>query len=227
MNYSRTFRYPASGFLEGLNKNQREAILAAGTLQRFRANCVVTRQGQPADHLFMLAKGSARFFYITKAGKKVIILWLTPGQIFGGRSLLLSASTNLASAETVEESLVMVWNRRTMRGLAAQYPRLLDNAILIACDFLTIQLGRFLLTSQNARERLLHVLTTLASRTGREASYGIELDVTNEELAQAANVTPFTVSRLLSELQREGALKKRRGKVLLPTAHKFTRTLLV
>ena len=166
MNYSRAFRWPASGFLEGLDKNQRESILATGTLRRFRANSVVTHQGQPADRLFMLAKGSARFFYTTQEGKKHIILWLTPGQIFGGRSLLLAPSTNLASAEAVKESLVMVWSRHTMRRLATRYPRLLDNAILIACDFLTSQLGSFVLTGHKARERLLQVLITLAPAEG-------------------------------------------------------------
>jgi CRP-like cAMP-binding protein len=120
----------------------------------------------------------------------------------------------------------MVWSRRTMRGLAARYP-LLDNAILIASDFLTIQLDRVVSTSHNARRRLLQVLTTLAPRIGREVCYGIELDVTNEELPDAANITLFTTSRLLSELQREGILKKRRGKVLLHSAYKFTRTPLV
>jgi CRP/FNR family transcriptional regulator, cyclic AMP receptor protein len=215
------FPWPASGFLAGLDKNEHESILAAGTLRRFRANSVVTHQGQPADHLFMLAKGSARFFYITGDGKKHTILWLTPGQILGGRSLLLAPSTNLASAETVKESLVIAWSRRTMRGLAERHPRLLDNAILIANDFLTSQLGSFISTRQNARHRLLQVLTTLAPRIGREVSNGIELDVTNVELADAANITQFTASRLLRELQREGTIKKSRGKVLLPRRSKI------
>jgi len=43
----------------------------------------------------------------------------------------------------------------------------------------------------------------------------MELDVTNEELAEAANVTPFTASRLISQWQRRGALVKTRGKILL------------
>ena len=221
MDYSSAFRWPTSGLLEGLHKSQRESIVAAGALRRFRANTVVTQQGQPADRLFMLAKGSARFFYITQEGKKHIILWLTPGQIFGARSLLLTPSTNLASAETVKESLVMVWTRRTMRGLAGRYPRLLDNGIRIACDFLTSQLDSYVSTGLNARQRFLQVLTTLASRIGREVSSGIELDVTNVELAEAANVTHFTASRVLGELQRDGTIKKRRGKVLLPSAYKI------
>jgi hypothetical protein len=34
-------------------------------------------------------------------------------------------------------------------------------------------------------------------------------------LANAANVTPFTASRLISAWQRSGAVKKSRGKLLL------------
>jgi CRP-like cAMP-binding protein len=43
----------------------------------------------------------------------------------------------------------------------------------------------------------------------------IEFDVTNEELASAANITPFTASRLLSKWQTSRAVVKRRGKILL------------
>jgi len=37
---------------------------------------------------------------------------------------------------------------------------------------------------------------------------GVEFDVTNEDLARAANVTIFTVCRLMSEWQRTGGVVK-------------------
>jgi CRP-like cAMP-binding protein len=164
----------------------------------------------------MLAKGRARFFYITEQGKKLILLWLTPGEIFGARSLLFTPSTYLVSSESVKDSWVLEWKRSTIRRLAEKYPKLLDNVILVASDFLASHLATYVvLTSHNARQRLVHVLTTLAPRIGVEVADGIQLDVTNEELADAANVTLFTASRLLSELQRKGVLEKKRGKVLL------------
>jgi CRP-like cAMP-binding protein len=42
-----------------------------------------------------------------------------------------------------------------------------------------------------------------------------QVNVTNEELASAENVTIFTASRLLSEWQRNGAIVKSRGNILL------------
>jgi hypothetical protein len=114
-----------SRLLEGLAKPERKSILAAATLQRFYANSVVTNQGQPADHLFLLTKGRARFFSITEEGKKLILLWLPPGEIFGGRTILPVPSSYLASTEAVKESWALMWDRNTIRGLAARYPRLL------------------------------------------------------------------------------------------------------
>jgi len=66
-----------------------------------------------------------------------------------------------------------------------------------------------------APERLAHVLTSLASGIGQKVAEGVELNIRNEELANEANVTLFTTSRLLSEWQRRGMLLKGRGKILL------------
>ena len=69
--------------------------------------------------------------------------------------------------------------------------------------------------SYTARQRLAEVLITLARTVGQETTSGVTLDITNEELADAANVTVFTASRLISEWQRTRVLVKRRGKILL------------
>jgi CRP/FNR family transcriptional regulator, nitrogen oxide reductase regulator len=44
---------------------------------------------------------------------------------------------------------------------------------------------------------------------------GVQLDITNEQLANAANITLFTTSRLMGQWQRSGAVVKSRGKIIL------------
>ena len=125
-------------------------------------------------------------------------------------------SSYLASTEAVRESWALMWDRNTIRGLTSRYPRLLDNGSSIASEYLAEHLESYLaLTRHDARQRLVHVLTTIAPSIGHSVSDGVELDVTNEELANTANVTLFTASRLLSEWQRSGDVLKRRGKLLL------------
>ena len=205
-----------ASLLDGFTPQEVRTILSAATQRRFAARSVPLNQGHPANQLFLLTKGRARHFFVTEDGKKLLMKWLGPGDLFGGRTILSNPSTYLISTEIVTDSSVYVWDRTTLRNLVKRYPRLLENALLTASDYLTWQLSSHVgLASFTARQRVAEALVTLARSIGQETAGGIALHITNEELANAANVTPFTVSRLISEWQRSRVLEKRRGKVVL------------
>ncbi len=211
-----------SRFLEGIGPPDLKVILAAAKPRQFPANSIIVSQGNPADYLYLLTKGRARYFFTTEDGRKLLLLWLSPGEIFGGSALLAIPSSYLASTETVKDSHVLAWDRSTIRGLAARYPKLLENALLTASDYLAWYVAAHVaLTSHSARKRLGGVVICLAELIGEKVPGGFEFDATNEELASAANITPFTASRLLSEWQRNRAVLKRRGKILLCSPEKL------
>ena len=205
-----------SRFLQGLTKPDIEAVLAASIVRRLPANSIVTNQGDPADHLYLLTKGCARHFSITEEGEKILLLWFAPGDVFGGLTLLPEPSSYLLSTELVKDSRVIVWHRSEIRDLAARYPRLQENALSIASDYLAwFHASHMALVSHTARQRLARVLTSLAQGIGHKVLGGIAVEIKNEELANAANVTPFTASRILSEWKRNGAVHKSRGCIVL------------
>jgi CRP-like cAMP-binding protein len=212
-------RVPSVGtlrFFEGLMSRELEAIRLAATERRYRASSVITNQGSPADHLYLLTSGRARYFYITKSGRKTLLLWLTPGEILGGAAFLSRPSEYLMSTEAIKDSSFLVWGSAVIRGLAVKYPRLVENALSIGSSHLGWYLADHVaLVCDTARERLAQVLIQLAGVIGQKSPHGVEFDATNEELASAANITPFTASRLLSEWQTNRAVIKRRGKILL------------
>jgi CRP-like cAMP-binding protein len=208
--------FPKSRFLDGLAACDIEVIRAASRERRYLASSVITNQGNPAEHLFLLTGGRARYFYITQGGQKTLLLWLTPGEILGGAAFLSKPSEYLISTEAVKDCSVLVWDRATIRSLAAKYPRLLENALFMASDYLAWYLADHVaLVCDTARERLAQILIHLAGVIGHKVPEGVEFDVTNEDLASAANITPFTASRLLSEWQTNRAIVRRRGKILL------------
>lgn len=205
-----------SKFLEGFSPLDLDVILQAAKQRDFVSDYVVVNQGDPPEHLFLLTKGRARYFFNTPEGKKAILQWLTAGEIFGAATLLSKPAPYLVSTETLQDSSMLVWDRATLRNLAVRYPRLLENAILIAYDYFSWYVADHVaLISHTARQRLAGVLVCLAQTIGEKVPGGFEFDATNEELAGAANVTPFTASRLLSEWQKKSAVLKQRGKVLL------------
>ena len=208
--------------LRGLGQKEIDLILAAAKRRRFSAKSVMTYQDEPADHLLMLWKGRARYFFETPNGKKLILRWITPSDIFGGAALVSRPSTYIVSTEAVRDSVVLLWDGPTIRALARRFPELLENAIFLAADYISWYVATHAaLTSKTAQERLAHVLLELAPSIGQKVAGGIELDVTNEELANSANITPYTTSRMLSEWQRSGAIRKHRGKIIIRSPERF------
>lgn len=111
---------------------------------------------------------------------------------------------------------MLIWERDVIRRLAALHPRILENGLSIACDYLVWYLATHLsLICHTARERLAHVLISLAYGVGQRTPSGIRVEITNEQLANTANMSSFTVSRFLSEWQRVGLISKNRGKIIL------------
>ena len=116
-------------------------------------------------------------------------------------------SSYRVGTETVKDTTALVWSRVAIRALARDNPRLLENALLIGADYVDwFVAAHTALTSESARERLAGVLVALTPLFGREVREGIELDITNDELANAANITQYTASRLLNEWQRTQAV---------------------
>ena len=209
-------RHLRTRLLEGLSPEERNSILSSALHFRFKENSVPTWQGDPADRMFLLINGSARYFFLTPDGRKVYILWLTPGEIFGGACLVSQPSAFIVSTEVAKGAEVLVWERQTIRTLSQRFPRLMENVLSIACDYLVWNVASHLgLICHSARQRLAHVLVSLASGFGQKRPDGIRIEVTNEQLANTANITLFTASRLLSEWHRKGILSKKRGEIVL------------
>jgi len=202
--------------LEGLNPAEARSILAAARRRRFDANSVITSEGDPAEHLFLMLGGGARYYTLSPEGKKVVVRWIRPGELIGGTTFLTKPFEYVLSAEAVKNSFALVWDRTTIRSFAAMSPRLLENALLLAYDYLLhYRILHVAASTQSAPQRLAQVLGYLAKEMGERVPGGVELRVSNEELAHEANVTIFTVSRLIGEWQRKGLLSKSRGKVVL------------
>ena len=202
--------------LRGLKPNERDAVLRAGRPRRFPAKSVMTYQGDPADYLLLLWKGRARYFHEAIYDRKLILKWITLGHTFGGAALVSGPANYLVSTEAVRDCVVVEWDGPTIRGLARRFPLLLENAHRIAMDYVSWYVSAHAaLILESARQRLASVILGLAKTVGEKTSAGIEIDVTNQELADSANITPHTASRLIGTWQKSGSIRKTKGKITL------------
>ena len=172
-----------------------------------------------AKRLIMLTSGRGRHFVITKEGRKILLHWMTAGQVVGGVTMLSFPTRYLTSAEVLDRFDALVWDRPTIRAWALRCPTLVQNMLGIAMmeHIAWLVSMHISLVEGDARGRVAHLLMSLAA-IGKPVTGGsIEVAITNEDLAAGANVTHYTVSRVLNEWQRgrrseEGSQQSRAAK---------------
>jgi CRP-like cAMP-binding protein len=208
--------------LTGLDSDARACILAESRRRELRAGQVLFLMGEPAEELFVLTGGRVQFGRLASTGREVVIGILIPGDVFGVGSLVAGYTGYVGTATALDDGETLVWSREAIHRLAAEHGRLAWNALQIALGYVA-QFAELYetLVSHGAEERLATALTRLGSRVTTPSPSGIEVRVTNELLASLANVSAFTVSRLLTRWERAGAVRKGRGVVYILSPEKL------
>lgn len=206
---------PKSKFLEGLEHAALDDVIETAEVRKIGPHQILFMAGEQAARLYLLLSGHAKFYRTTRDGKKVLIARFSRGNVFGLGTLNATHMSYIGTAETTAPCEFLVWKRPRIQKLARQYPRLFENALGVVLEYLQ-NVDRFVdLITLPAPHRLRRAVWRLAKETGRKRPTGVEIDATNDDLAELAHVSAFTASRVLNRWERAGALIKSRGKVLL------------
>jgi CRP/FNR family cyclic AMP-dependent transcriptional regulator len=205
-----------SKLFEGLQDTSIREILHAVRVRRIASQTDVVVAGGRPENLFFLRRGRARSYALTEAGREVVLAWMGPGFVLGLVTLLRNPARYMVNATTITECEFLVWTHKDIHKLATEYPRLLENSLRLALEYLNKYMMRHLaIVTTNAESRLARTLGQLAGNVGEIHSSGIVVDITNEQLSSLSDVSLYTASRILAKWERERKLVKQRGRVTL------------
>lgn len=206
----------SSSFLTGLEQSAIQSILAAARTRRISAKRNITNGGDRATHLFLIQTGKINYHHLTKKGESVLLGLLVPGDVVGLVTLLSNPPAYMATAEATSDCEFLAWEHSVIRELVLRHPALGENGLRIALGYLRQYVNRHIgLLTKTAEERLAGTLLNLGEQHGTILPDGIEIRATNDQLGALADISPFTVSRLLSNWTDHGILTKGRSRVLL------------
>ena len=198
----------------GIDPDAQRTIVAAGTRRTLRPEQVLSRVGEPAEFLFVLSEGRVHLSRPARSGRDVLYSVLMPGDVFGLVCLLTRRALYMGTAKAIDAGEATVWDRATVQQLTRQYPQLTANALTVAIGMVAQFADRHeRLMANTATDRVAHALSRLARESGDRSSAGIAVRISNEQLAALADVSAFTVSRVLQQWERDGAVGKSRGAV--------------
>lgn len=207
--------------LAGVDPDERKAIVARSRRQTLHPSEVLFRTGERAEQLFVLRKGRVQFGRLSSTGREVVMGILGPGDVLG-LACLLPSSNHIGTAQALDRGEVQVWSRHVIQRLAHNYPQVQRNVVQVALAYVAEFADRLeKLASGTAQQRLAHALRSLGVRIGTPSHASIDIIIKNEQLASLADVSPFTVSRLLKQWERARVISKSRGIVRILSPEKL------
>jgi CRP-like cAMP-binding protein len=207
---------------DGMPRHEVSAIEKWATTREFSQSETVVRSTEPANRFFLIKTGHVDYFIHPAVGLEVLLRRLTSGDVFGFGAFFPNPTGYFGTAIACGRSTALVWGHQLVRKIAREHPRFVENALRIALRYFEIVLGRHAgLVANTAQERLALALVDLGSRAGHILGAGVEVPVSNEELASLADVNVYTASRTLKAWERSGALAKSYGKVLITSPERL------
>jgi CRP/FNR family transcriptional regulator, nitrogen fixation regulation protein len=177
--------------------NLAEDLKLIGAAKAFGRDQAVFGEGDSADYVYRVVSGAVRSFRMLADGRRQIVAFHLPGDVFG---VELGPQRRLA-AEALGETTLIVARRSAVGNDGAQNQALWRHAMaeLGRSQDHALTLGR-----RSASERVASFLVDLAARTG--AVDAVELPMSRQDMADFLGLTIETVSRTITQLQSHGAI---------------------
>ncbi|MAP94156.1 MAG: hypothetical protein CMK07_04300 [Ponticaulis sp.] len=176
----------------------------------FQAREDIIREGDTADRLFIVKRGWALRYRMLEDGRRQIVNFMLPGDIFDLQALSdLKADHTVSAVTTCDVQIVdqgaflqTLSSSATLAGAfwwaAVQEESILREQI--------VRVGRL-----SAKERIGHLLLELRNRLsaalGREQDT-VALPLTRADIADALGLTSVHVSRTMSDMRRSGLIEE-------------------
>src|SRR5574339_216858 len=181
-------------------------------------------QGDPADYLYVLISGRAKLMQTNPAGQQVNLRTINEWQMFGALGAVRDGATYPASAQALENCTALAVKSDYLRELMQTRPYLSFDLMKLMTGYIQEMQERYReLATEKVERRIARALLRLAAQMGVKMEGGIELAFTRQDLAEISGTTLYTVSRVLSDWERQGLVEAGRERVLIRNPHGVVR----
>ncbi len=177
-------------------------------------------QGDPAAYLYVLISGRAKLMQTNPAGQQVNLRTISEWQMFGALGAVREEATYPATAQALEPSTALAIKSNYLQEMMQTRPYLSFNLMKLMTGYIQEMQERYReLATEKVERRIALSLLRLAAQMGTKNEGGIELTFTRQDLAEMSGTTLYTVSRVLSDWERQGLVEAGRERVVIRNPH--------
>jgi len=172
-----------------------------GTRMRFERNAEIFGEEEPAEYIYRVVSGAVRTIRFSPDGRRQILAFHMPGDVFG----VEIGDAHSCTAEAVSACDVVLVRRSLLQKAANEDVRAARRWLeMTGQNLLSAQDHTLILGHKGAGERVASFLLRFAERTA--GGQHIDLPMSRADIADHLCLTIETVSRTLSELERQCAI---------------------
>jgi CRP-like cAMP-binding protein len=185
--------------------------------QRLEADVDVVAEGEVPPSPFVLIDGMAYRYRLLPDGKRQILTFLLPGDVFELHAFLFTAMDY--SVGTLVPTRIAPISRDIVTTLFVEHPRIGAALWWSAVQQEAIQRERIVaLGRRTAAGRVAYLLSELVSRmraVGVSHDHAIGLPLTQPELADTLGLTAVHINRVLKKFRSDGLITLERRRLVL------------
>jgi CRP/FNR family transcriptional regulator len=207
--------------------------LEAGVLDRIRTSVFEVRlqkgqilftEGEPAQAMYGLRSGQVKIFKVSPDGREQVLRIMGPGECFN-EVPVFDEGTNPANAQALEPAVLWGIRRADMRRLVEEHPA-------VAIGFLKVFARKLRFFTQKVEDlsfrsvtsRVAKLLLEMAEDDGR-GNLRLKQQFTQQEFANVVGTAREMIGRAFKALEKEGAIKLSRHRVVILSKAVLTRLL--
>jgi CRP-like cAMP-binding protein len=177
---------------------------AGKTAASFKKNDIIFSQGDPAELIFYIQKGTVKLTVVSEQGKEAVVA-IMEGRQFFGEGCLNGESTRVATAVSLGASAITSITKNAMRDALKSEPQFAEEFV----KYLITRTSRVEadLVDQlfNSSERRLARLLLLLAHFGKEGNpQPIDVEISQETLAEMIGTTRSRVSHFMNKFRKLG-----------------------
>ncbi len=167
---------------------------------RYRRNAMIVCEGDPADYIYLVVKGTVRSCRTYQDGSRGIVAFYFSGEMFG----LTGDPAHSLSLEAVTDTLILFFKRKDLLSTATRDIKIANYLLAATTNELRRIQEHSLMLGRLATRRVAAFLVDLSNRMGKPKY--LKLSMPLLDIADHLALKMETVSRTIAALEKSGSI---------------------
>lgn len=188
-----------------LTEEEMQEIVHTTTSMTYEKGEILYNAGYHSEGLYIVHKGKVKTYRLSETGKEQLIRVLNPGDFVGELSLF-STMIHDSYAEAMEKTEVCRIRREDLQQFLLKYPEISLKVLTEFSNRLSeTEKQATSIATESVNNRIVTYIGTLIKNTNDSI---VSLPMSRKDIASYLGTSPETISRNLTELEKEGFIEQ-------------------